>query len=320
MNNKTRRQFLKESGIISIGLPVLGKGMFSPIFTQDRKEKINICIFSKHLQFLDYGTMADTIAEAGLDGADLTVRPGGHVLPEDVEKDLPRAVESIQKRGLVVPMMTTSINDPDDPFTEKILKTASEQGIRYYRMGYFRYGKEEEIGEKIINLRSKISRLAELNTKYNLHGAYQNHAGEYLGAPVWDLWMLINGFDPDYIGCQYDIRHATVEGGTSWPLGLKLLKSHIRTIVVKDFRWEKINDSWKTLNVPLGEGMVNFTRFFGFLKEFEFTGPISMHFEYPFFDEKDISLTLNQKRKKSLENIRRDIAFLKSALAEKELI
>ena len=33
--------------------------------------------------------MAEVVAENGFDGADLTVRPGGQVLPENVEKDLP---------------------------------------------------------------------------------------------------------------------------------------------------------------------------------------------------------------------------------------
>lgn len=320
MKKKTRRHFLKESGILSIGLPVFGSGIINFSSGRYQKEKVKICIFSKHLQFLDYDGMADTIADIGLDGADLTIRPGGHVLPENVEQDLPRAVKAIQQRGLAVPMMTTSINDPDDPVTERILKTASEQGIRYYRMGYYRYSTEMAISETIMDLRSKIAGLIELNTKYNLHGAYQNHAGNYFGAPVWDIWMLIKGFDSDYIGCQYDIRHATVEGGTSWPLGLKLLHSHIRTIVIKDFRWEKVNDTWRTVNVPLGEGMVDFPRFFELLKEFGFSGPISMHFEYPFFEEKDTSLTLEQKRKKAIEYIKKDFEFLKSELAEKGLI
>ncbi|MDZ7723632.1 MAG: hypothetical protein U5R06_12725 [candidate division KSB1 bacterium] len=51
--------------------------------------------------------MARTIAEIGFDGVDLTVRPGGHVLPENVTQDLPRAVKAIEKTGLKVPMMTT---------------------------------------------------------------------------------------------------------------------------------------------------------------------------------------------------------------------
>jgi len=314
----SRRSFIQKSALTGIGFPFIGLSITKTPINPGSPKKCPYCIFSKHLQFLNYEDMADTIAEAGLDGADLTVRPGGHVLPENVEKDLPMAVEALQKNGLDAPMITTAINDPDDPVTERILKTAGEQGIRYYRMGYFRYNNGKEINETILDLRLIITALEEMNKKYNIHGAYQNHAGNYFGAPVWDLWILLNGFDPHYVGCQYDIRHATVEGGTSWPLGLKLLQSYIRTIVVKDFRWEKINGSWQTVNVPLGEGMVDFTRFFGLLKEVGFSGPISMHFEYPFFDEKDTALSLEQKRRKALEYIRKDLAFLKSKLAGRD--
>jgi len=39
-------------------------------------------MFSKHLEQLNYEELADTIAEIGLDGVDLTVRSPGHVLPD----------------------------------------------------------------------------------------------------------------------------------------------------------------------------------------------------------------------------------------------
>jgi hypothetical protein len=53
-------------------------------------------VFSKCLQWLDYPGMAGITAEAGFDGVDLTVRAGGHVLPERVEEDLPKAVEAAE--------------------------------------------------------------------------------------------------------------------------------------------------------------------------------------------------------------------------------
>jgi L-ribulose-5-phosphate 3-epimerase len=46
------------------------------------KEAFKISIFSKHLQWLDYKGMAKVLSEIGFDGTDLTLRPGGHVLPE----------------------------------------------------------------------------------------------------------------------------------------------------------------------------------------------------------------------------------------------
>ena len=42
-------------------------------------DQLEVCIFSKHLQFLDYDTLGKILAEMGLDGIDLTVRTGGHV-------------------------------------------------------------------------------------------------------------------------------------------------------------------------------------------------------------------------------------------------
>ena len=51
--------------------------------------KLKICVFSKHLQWANVKEAAAVAKEIGYDGIDLTVRAGGHVLPERVEADLP---------------------------------------------------------------------------------------------------------------------------------------------------------------------------------------------------------------------------------------
>ena len=325
----SRREFIKQSAVAGIGLPIagtsvlngsLGKAHLTAEMTRrDSSQKYPVCIFSKHLQFLGYEDMADAIIEAGMDGADLGVRKGSHVEPERVEEDLPRAVEALRSKGLQVPMMVTRINDPDDPATEPILKTAAEQGIGIYRMAYYKYNNSPDLRKSFHEFRSKMEGLAEINKKYGIHGAYQNHSGRYFGSPVWDLWLMLKDMDPEWVGCQYDIRHAVLEGANSWPLGLQLLKPFIKCVVVKDFIWEKNNGKWKMKNVPMGEGMVDFDEFFGILREYDFTGPVSMHFEYPFFDEDDQSLTITQKTKSALDNIKRDVSFLRTKMSESGL-
>src|SRR5688572_19882500 len=71
-------------------------------------------VFSKPLQWLDYAGTAALIKEAGFGGIDYTVRSAGHVLPEKVQDDLPRAIEAAKKAGLKVEMITTAITDPSD--------------------------------------------------------------------------------------------------------------------------------------------------------------------------------------------------------------
>jgi len=298
-----RREFL--AGMGALGAALAAGNTTHAAETAPAGKRV-ICVFSKHLQFLDYDRMAEAAAEIGFDGVDLTVRPGGHVLPENVERDLPKAVNAVKAAGLVAPMMATAVTDPADSLTERVLKTAAGLGIRYYRLGYYNYDDTRSIPDVLDDHRRKVEGLAELNAGLGLHGGYQNHAGTGVGAPVWDIWHLLRGLDPRYIGINYDIRHATAEGGNSWALGLRLLSSYIKGIVIKDFKWALSDGKWGIEDVPVGEGMVDFRHYFKLLDGYGFPGLITTHFEY--------------KLEETLEStgpaMRADLRALKSYLAE----
>lgn len=272
-----------------------------PFASQLNAAKTNrpICVFSKHLQWCkSIDEMAAVAAEIGFDGVDLTVRKGGHIEPENVAEQLPAAVKAVEKAGMKVYMMTTGISEPDDPWTIPVLKTAGNLGIGFYRMGYLSYDTQLGVAASLPKLKKQVAKLAELNKKYNIHGAYQNHAGARVGGPVWDIWELIKDLDPKWIGCQYDIRHATVEGATSWPLGFDLLKNHTKIIAVKDFEWGKKNSKWIPVNIPLGKGMVDFDSYFALYKKYNITGPVSLHYEYPLggadHGHREITITVDE--------------------------
>ncbi len=322
MNSKTihsRRSFLQMAGATAAGASLLSfASPFSSFNFHSNPDAWKIYMFSKHLQFLNYKETAQTMKEAGLDGADLTVRPGGHVLPENVETHLPKAADAFENEGLNIGMMTTRITDPGDPMTRSILKIATDAGIKYYRMGYLRYDDNLGIEKSIHKHKKQVAELAEMNGKYGMHGAYQNHAGRRIGGPVWDLWMLIKDLNPQWIGCQYDIRHAVVEGGYSWPLAIKLLQKYIKTIVIKDFRWTKTQEGeWRAVSVPLGEGMVDFDEYFQLLKQLNIQAPISLHFEYPLYQGENLSKS--EKRTRAIETIQRDVMKLKELLRKNGL-
>lgn len=312
-----RRTFLAWSAAAGLALPAGASASSAP--RVPRAAPRTICVFSKHLQWLGYRDMAELAAEIGFDGVDLTVRPGGHVLPERVVDDLPRAVEAVRAAGLAVPLITTAITDPRDPLTERILKTASGLGISHYRMGTLGYNAAAGVAGSLESHRPAVRELAQLNAQYRLHGAYQNHAGTNVGGPVWDIWMLLRDLDPAWIGCQYDIRHAVVEGGTAWPLALKLLGPYIQTTAIKDFHWAKdAQGRWRIHNVPLREGMVDFDAYFRLVKELGISGPLSMHFEYPPF-EGGPQLSVAERRAQEVPMMRRDLETLRATLARAAL-
>ena len=311
MDTVKRRDFIKLTGIAAAGLAAAPAFSTTPLnLPGGGDDTWSFNFFSKHLQFLDYAGAADACAVAEMDGTDLTVRPGGHVLPENVERDLPLAVKAFQKAGLNVDMMATGITDADDPLSEKVLQVASEMGIKFYRLGYYKYDPALSMVNNLERIKVKMDGLARLNEKYNIHGAYQNHAGSNFGAPVWDLWEVIKDMDPRWTGCQYDICHATAEGNRSWPLGLKALKDHIRCIVVKDFKWGERDGRAREIYVPVGEGVVDFKTYFGMLKELGIHGPITFHLEYPLGPEKEMSVA--QEKELTIGWMRKDLAALKS--------
>ncbi|MDP3469564.1 MAG: sugar phosphate isomerase/epimerase family protein [Daejeonella sp.] len=281
-NKKSRRNFIKNSVIAGTLLPFMSDDLYADMVKPVKAaEPLNISVFSKHLQFLNYKDMADAAAEIGFNGVDLTVRPNGHVLPERVETDLPEAIQAIKKAGLAATMITTAVQDANDPTDLKLLKTASGLGIKYYRMNWLRYPEGKSIPEAMIQFKKTLTEISHLNRRLGITGCYQNHSGNLAGASIWELWEILKNSDQRNMGVQYDIRHAVVEGGMSWKTGLNLIRPHIKILAVKDCIWLKKDGSWVVENVPLGEGMVDFKAYFKMLKDFNIQVPVSLHYEYP---------------------------------------
>jgi sugar phosphate isomerase/epimerase len=278
-NNQSRRNFLKKSLITAGFYPLLQENFFS-LFNDNPEDRLKVHIFSKHLQFLNYQEMAEAVAEMGFDGIDLTVRPDGHVRPERVESDLPKAVEAIRKVGMAPLMMVTAVQDADNNTDKKVLEVAAKLGFEYYRMNWFAYQEGKSMPESLQYFAQKVKDLGLLNKNLQLTGCYQNHSGILIGAATWELWELLKEADKNYMGVQYDIRHATVEGGLSWQNGLRLIQPQIKTIAIKDFKWENKNGEWVAENTPIGEGMVDFKTYFKLLKQYKVNVPVSLHLEY----------------------------------------
>ncbi len=277
--------------------------------------------FTKHLQWLDFKETAEVLKAAGYDGADLTVRPGGHVEPERVEDDLPKAVEAFGSVGLKVPMMVTAVTRADDPVQEKVLRTAKKLGVQLYRMGYLSYLKNRGIEESIDDLRPQMMELADLNREIGITGAYQNHAGTRIGGPVWDLRRLLKGIDPNHLGIQYDIKHATAEGGRSWIIGMKLVAEHINCFALKDFLWQKNKDGqWRDDPVPMGSGMTDYKSFFESVKELGIHVPITVHLEYEMPHQVLKEASHDKKKAAEVDVYKHDLDVTKSMMQKSGLL
>lgn len=237
-----------------------------------------LCFFSKHLENLNYDQLGKAVRDAGFGGVDLTVRPKGHVLPERVAEDLPRAYEAIRSHGLSVPMISTGLVSASDPAARPTLKTAAKLGIPYFKLGYYRWGKN--VNATLSEVQVSMQDLAELAKEYGICAGVHNHVG-YLGQAVWDTQSLIAGMDAKSIGYYFDFGHAmTVGARSSWETPLRLASPRLKMVAVKDFVFAKTSAGWQTPACALGEGAGEWSKAFALLAELKFAGPLSIHQEY----------------------------------------
>ena len=290
-----RREFLAAT-TVTLATPLMAQA-------DSEAKKQKVCVFTKPFNSLSFDELADRIAEIGFDGVEATIRGGGNVEPAEVEDKLPKFVEALRNRSLEMMIMTSDINDPSDPMTEKVLRTAATVGVKRYRMKYLRYDLNRPVIDQIRQWQPRLKELAAINHEFGVCGLYQNHAGSRnLGSPIWDLQLAFDGIATEDLAVAYDIRHATVEGGQSWPITFNMVRPLIDTVYVKDFRW----DGNRPANVPLGKGLVD-RRFFKLLRDANFDGPISLHEEY--LDHRDPTLV-----PKHLAALRRDLEQLRAWL------
>lgn len=271
-----------------------------------------LCLFSKPLQSRSVAQLAEALVELNVRHVDLTVRPGGHVLPERARDELPQAKELLERAGVSIPMVTTAITSVDEPHTEDIVRTAAALGIRQIKLGYYPHKNLKAVQQAFTEAKAKLRDLVPLFVRYDVQAGFHNHSGLYVGALLWDAWELIRDLDPARIGAYFDPGHATVEGGYGgWRIGMHLLGPRLAMLAIKDFAWEiqkgKRRPGWG----PIGEGTVDWPAVMQMLEARKFAGPISLHVEYgphgkPGTEEEEACLAA----------IRKDLGTLRAILHE----
>jgi len=311
----SRRDFLRVSSAVALasGLP-LAVGQTVPQPSGGRYKGI-LCLFSKPVPEMNWRQLANSAKSAGFGGIDLTVRKGGHVLPERVAEDLPKAVAEIREIGLEVPMITTELVSAADPAARPVLQTAAKLAIPFYKPGYYHY-RFIDVRRELEVAGNEFRQLTKLGQEYGIQAGYHNHAG-LVGAPVWDIATVIDTLDSKWAGYYFDLNHATAEGGVEgWKIATNLVMSRLKMVAVKDFHWEKTSRGWNGKNCPLGDGMCHWNDFLGTIAEANFHGPISLHLEYEIPGvSNDQGIALSRASEPAvLAAAKRDLDFLKACL------
>jgi sugar phosphate isomerase/epimerase len=302
----TRRSFIGRTALSATAIAASPYAISSALAAE--KLSPPIVVFSKVYQTLslNFDDAAAVTAEAGLDGVDPPLRPGGEVLPERATEDLPRYVDAMRKRKLQLPLLTTAIVSTSSPHTEDILRTAKKLGVQYYRVGFV--DREGDSKKQVSEFKAQLKDLAAMNKVIGIGALVQNHSpaghGNYLGGNLNDMREIVSDFNPAQVGVAFDIGHAIIVHKEEWRPRFEALKSHVKVAYVKD---AKMAGRW----VPFGEGDVGHLGYFKLLRQMGYNAPISMHIEFDWTEKGKV-----KNRETLVKSLKESAGVLRKWLAD----
>jgi L-ribulose-5-phosphate 3-epimerase len=278
----SRREFLQASSATAMAGAVALSAWPAPAVEAPPRAPFRgtLCLFSKPVPQLSWSELARSAKQAGFGGIDLTVRPEGHVLPERVVTDLPKAVAAIRAEGLEVPMISTALVDATDATAEPILATAGHLKIPYVKPGYYVY-KFVNVVEERNQAGRRFRDLVAVAEKHQVQVGYHNHT-DYIGEALWDIAPVMEPLDPRWSGFYFDLGHASVNlGENGWKVATNLVIPRLKMVSAKDFTWKSRGPhKWHAEPCPMGQGITPWREFLQTLAQSNFDGPISLQQEF----------------------------------------
>jgi sugar phosphate isomerase/epimerase len=251
-------------------------------------------VFTVTLEGLDIPGLIAFCQETGLDGVDLTVRPGFPVTPDNVATELPRALRAFRDAGLVIGQVSgpKDFTDPDTAAARAIFDACSKAGIAGVRLGYFTY--EDQFERSLADARNRMAGFARLATRTGVRAVFHTHSGNCLGNNAASTRLVLQDLDPRQVVVSIDTGHLALNGGP-FRLEAEMLRPWLWHLAIKDVLWEKQDDTWESQFVPAGEGIVRWSEVRRALEDARFDGMTTLYAVYAAKDLADRKRLVQQE-------------------------
>jgi sugar phosphate isomerase/epimerase len=243
-------------------------------------------MFTKHLEGLDLGAIITSLKSANVAGADLAVRHGCPVDPDNISTALPEAAKAFADEGLVIPLVTgpTDFNQPDIQYAERFYGACGEAGVGHIKLGYWHWKPEKHYWNQLDEVRGHLDGFQKLSEKTGVKTVVHNHSGKSMGLNSCAAMNIVKGFDPAHIGVFADPGHLSL-CGEPIEMALDIVRDYLCALAVKDLTTRRPAGRAEqgpptTGSVRLGTGLGDWPALVRALKKIDFQGPISFHSEY----------------------------------------
>jgi len=248
--------------------------------------QLTYIMFTKHLEGLDVPEIIASLHSAGVHGADLCVRPGYPVNPENIDQELPAVAKQFEAAGLCIPLVTApgDFNRPDIDYADRYFGACGEAGVGHIKLGYWHWRPEVHYWDQLDEIRGLMEGFQKLSEKHGVKTVVHNHSGKSMGLNSCAAMNLVKGFDPQHIGVFADPGHLSV-CGEPIDMALDIVRDYLSVLAFKDVIRQRpmgrTEQGPPTLGMMrLGQGFGDWPALVKTLDRLDFEGPVSFHCEY----------------------------------------
>lgn len=248
--------------------------------------KLTYIMFTKHLEGLDISGIISALKSVGVKGADLCVRQGYPVNPDNIERVLPEAAKQFSDEGLSIPLVTApgDFNRPDIEYADRYFSACGQAGVKHIKLGYWKWSSDIHYWDQLKKVQGYMEGFQELSSKHGVKTVVHNHSGTSMGLNSCAVMNIVKDFDPNHIGVFSDPGHLSI-CGEPIEMALDIVRDYLSVLAFKDLIRQRPFGK-TTQGTPLsgtmrmGQGFGDWPMLVKTLNRLDFEGPVSFHSEY----------------------------------------
>lgn len=243
---------------------------------------IEFAVFTKPWAAESIPTVAKLAAEMGFGAAEVPVRPGFQVTPENVDRALPELVSVFRDCGLRVASIASGLEEP-------IFAACAAAGVSLIRiMGGVSRG---AYLQSEASLRTRLRDVVPLCAEYGVRVGVQEHYGDNV-SDAFGLRTLLRDLDNRWISAIWDAAHDAL-AGIPPETGLEVVWDRLAMVNLKNAYYQRVNGpeaetaQWTRHFTSGRHGLASWPRIASELQRRNYSGTVCLSAEYQ--DQTDVA-------------------------------
>lgn len=235
---------------------------------------LNLNLCTAVLPGFSFRDAVDIAIASGYQGIELRVDDKYHKSLDELTSKGSFIRRRLDQAGVRVPLLNSYIPINDENAVDQILYCSQKMGVKKVRLvlprschaSVSRQAKVKEIipsyeacqepAELMDELKKTLRCLERKAYRAGVKLLLELHWGTVMSS-FSSAYLLTHDLDPDCIGITFDPANMMVEGKEDWEFGLKLIRSHISNVHVKNMAWTANHKGWSWEWSPVTKGMVD---------------------------------------------------------------